>query len=104
MPLELQLVARSSPAEQAGHEGLFGCQLSVLFHRSSLALHTLWMPVACAEQHDARSCLHIITSSALCRRYDLAKFSPVNAVAFDHPDPSIFTVLTCPSAQPGAPS
>ena len=37
------------------------------------------------------------------RRYDLARFSPVNAVAFDHPDPSIFTVLTVPSAQPGAP-
>ena len=39
----------------------------------------------------------------LCR-YDLARFSPVNAVAFDHPDPSIFTVLTVPSAQPGATS
>ncbi len=37
-------------------------------------------------------------------RYDLARFSPVNAVAFDHPDPSIFTVLTVPSAQPGATS
>ncbi|KAK9820068.1 hypothetical protein WJX72_005739 [[Myrmecia] bisecta] len=34
-------------------------------------------------------------------KYDLAKFCPVNAVAFDHPDPSIFTVLTCPSAVPG---
>lgn len=34
-------------------------------------------------------------------KYDLAKFCPVNAVAFDHPDPSIFTVLTCPSAIPG---
>ena len=26
---------------------------------------------------------------------------PVCAVSFDHPDPSIFTVLTCPSAIPG---
>ena len=36
-------------------------------------------------------------------RYDLAKFCPVNAVAFDHPDPSIFTVLTCPGngSRPG---
>lgn len=25
-------------------------------------------------------------------KYDLRKFCPVNAVAFDHPDPSIFTV------------
>lgn len=34
-------------------------------------------------------------------RYDLSKFSPVNSVRCDHPDPSIFTVLTVPSAQPG---
>ena len=29
--------------------------------------------------------------------YDLSTFSPVGAIAFDHPDPSIFTVLTAPS-------
>lgn len=34
-------------------------------------------------------------------KYDLRYFSPVNSVAFDHPDPSIFTVLTVPSATPG---
>ncbi|KAK2078603.1 hypothetical protein QBZ16_003443 [Prototheca wickerhamii] len=34
-------------------------------------------------------------------KYDLARFCPMNAVSFDHPDPSIFTVLTCPSATPG---
>ncbi|KAK9846297.1 hypothetical protein WJX81_001152 [Elliptochloris bilobata] len=34
-------------------------------------------------------------------KYDLARFCPLNAVAFDHPDPSVFTVLTCPSAIPG---
>ena len=34
-------------------------------------------------------------------KYDLARFSPVNTVAFDHPDPSIFTVLTSPSERPG---
>ncbi len=34
-------------------------------------------------------------------KYDLRTFSPVNAVAFDHPDPSIFTVLTSPSETPG---
>lgn len=32
---------------------------------------------------------------------DLKKFCPMNAVSFDHPDPSIFTVLTAPSAIPG---
>jgi homogentisate 1,2-dioxygenase len=34
-------------------------------------------------------------------KYDLAKFCPVNAVVYDHLDPSIFTVLTCPSEDPG---
>ncbi len=30
-------------------------------------------------------------------KYDLRKFNAVNTVSFDHPDPSIFTVLTSPS-------
>eukprot|EP00959_Pyramimonas_sp_CCMP1952_P278475 5822407-Pyramimonas_sp.AAC.1 len=34
-------------------------------------------------------------------RYNLANFCPMNAVGFDHPDPSIFTVLTCPSPVAG---
>lgn len=34
-------------------------------------------------------------------KYDLSRFCPMNAVAYDHPDPSIFTVLTVPSATPG---
>eukprot|EP00271_Cylindrocystis_brebissonii_P014267 TRINITY_DN35573_c0_g1_i1.p1 TRINITY_DN35573_c0_g1~~TRINITY_DN35573_c0_g1_i1.p1 ORF type:complete len:500 (-),score=75.96 TRINITY_DN35573_c0_g1_i1:1458-2957(-) len=34
-------------------------------------------------------------------KYDLSRFCPMNAVLFDHPDPSIFTVLTCPSSTPG---
>ncbi len=34
-------------------------------------------------------------------KYDLSTFSPVGAIAFDHPDPSIFTVLTSPTDQDG---
>jgi len=34
-------------------------------------------------------------------KYNLALFMVVNAVQFDHCDPSIFTVLTCPSNKPG---
>jgi homogentisate 1,2-dioxygenase len=34
-------------------------------------------------------------------RYDLRHFAPVGAILFDHPDPSIFTVLTAPSETPG---
>ncbi len=34
-------------------------------------------------------------------RYDLSKFNTINTVSFDHPDPSIFTVLTSPSVTAG---
>ena len=34
-------------------------------------------------------------------KYDLARFMAINTVSVDHPDPSIFTVLTSPSGQPG---
>lgn len=34
-------------------------------------------------------------------KYDLARFQVINTVSFDHPDPSIFTVLTSPSHPPG---
>ena len=30
-------------------------------------------------------------------RYDLARYNTMGAISFDHPDPSIFTVLTSPS-------
>jgi homogentisate 1,2-dioxygenase len=33
--------------------------------------------------------------------YDLALFNTINTVSFDHPDPSIFTVLTSPSENTG---
>ncbi|MEQ1516707.1 MAG: homogentisate 1,2-dioxygenase [Usitatibacteraceae bacterium] len=34
-------------------------------------------------------------------KYDLARFNTMNTVSYDHPDPSIFTVLTSPSETPG---
>jgi homogentisate 1,2-dioxygenase len=34
-------------------------------------------------------------------KYDLRKFNTIGSISFDHPDPSIFTVLTAPSEQPG---
>ena len=34
-------------------------------------------------------------------KYDLSLFNTINTVSYDHPDPSIFTVLTSPSATPG---
>ena len=37
-----------------------------------------------------------VGTSAPCK-YDLTRFNVINTVSFDHPDPSIFTVLTSPS-------
>lgn len=34
-------------------------------------------------------------------KYDLRKFNTMGSISFDHPDPSIFTVLTCQSDEPG---
>jgi homogentisate 1,2-dioxygenase len=34
-------------------------------------------------------------------KYDLARFMVVGSTSFDHADPSIYTVLTSPSGQPG---
>jgi homogentisate 1,2-dioxygenase len=33
-------------------------------------------------------------------KYDMARFNCINTVSFDHPDPSIFTVLTAPFSSP----
>ena len=34
-------------------------------------------------------------------KYDLRRFNTIGSISYDHPDPSIFTVLTSPSAHPG---
>jgi len=34
-------------------------------------------------------------------KYDLNRFMAINTVSFDHPDPSIFTVMSSPSDSPG---
>ncbi len=34
-------------------------------------------------------------------KYDMARFNCINTVSFDHPDPSIYTVLAAPSGLPG---
>ena len=34
-------------------------------------------------------------------KYDLSRFMVIGTISFDHPDPSIFTVLTSPSEHPG---
>ena len=34
-------------------------------------------------------------------KYDLRRYSPIGAIGYDHPDPSIFTVLTSPSGEVG---
>jgi homogentisate 1,2-dioxygenase len=34
-------------------------------------------------------------------KYDLRRFNTIGSISYDHPDPSIFTVLTSPSGVPG---
>ena len=34
-------------------------------------------------------------------KYDLTRFNAIGSISYDHPDPSIFTVLTSPSDTPG---
>ncbi len=34
-------------------------------------------------------------------KYDLGRFNTIGSISFDHPDPSIFTVLSAPSDHPG---
>jgi homogentisate 1,2-dioxygenase len=34
-------------------------------------------------------------------QYDLSRFNTIGTISYDHPDPSIFTVLTSPSSVPG---
>jgi homogentisate 1,2-dioxygenase len=34
-------------------------------------------------------------------KYDLSRFNTIGSISYDHPDPSIFTVLTSPSDVPG---
>lgn len=41
------------------------------------------------------------TGNSAPYKYNLSRFNVINTVSYDHPDPSIFTVLTSPSGQPG---
>lgn len=41
------------------------------------------------------------TGNSAPYKYDLAKFNVINTVSYDHPDPSIFTVLTSQTSTPG---
>jgi homogentisate 1,2-dioxygenase len=44
---------------------------------------------------------HLFTGNYYPFRYDLRLFNTMNSVSFDHPDPSIYTVLTVASDEEG---
>jgi len=54
----------------------------------------------CVQEH---SCFDVVAwhGNYVPYKYDLWKFCTVNSVAYDHMDPSIFTVMTAPSLNPG---
>ena len=60
-------------------------------HSSPLLCHTIAWPADVVAWHGNYGPY----------KYDLGRFHAVNTVTVDHSDPSIFTVLTCPSAEPG---
>ena len=60
----------------------------------------------CGQFHETRidhSPLDVVAwhGNYCAYKYDLRTYSPVGAILFDHPDPSIFTVLTAPSGVEG---
>jgi homogentisate 1,2-dioxygenase len=83
--------SRDFQAPVAAFEHGGRCQLVAKF------LGGLW---ACELEH---SPLDVVAwhGSYVPYKYDLARFMVINSVSYDHPDPSIFTVLTSPSGTPG---
>ena len=67
------------------------CQLVVKFEGHLWATDLAYSPLDVVAWHG---------SLAPCR-YELARFNTIGTVSFDHPDPSIFTVLTSPTEVPG---
>jgi homogentisate 1,2-dioxygenase len=57
----------------------------------------LW---ACETDHSPLDVVAWHGNYAPCK-YDLRRFNTIGSVSFDHPDPSIFTVLTSPSGETG---
>jgi homogentisate 1,2-dioxygenase len=82
---------RDFQAPVAAYEERGRCELVLKF------LGNLW---AAQARHSPLDVVAWHGNGAPCK-YDLARFMAVNTVSFDHSDPSIFTVLTSPSGQPG---
>ncbi len=55
---------------------------------------------SCPLQHSPLDVVAWVGTSAPYK-YDLSRFNVINSVSYDHPDPSIFTVLTSQSEIPG---
>jgi len=83
--------ARDFQAPVAAYEDKGKCQVVAKF------MGGLW---ACEFAH---SPLDVVAwhGDYVPYKYELARFMAINTVSFDHADPSIFTVLTSPSGQPG---
>jgi homogentisate 1,2-dioxygenase len=67
------------------------CQLVVKFEGHLWATETAHSPLDVVAWH----------GNYVPYKYDLARFNTIGTVSFDHPDPSIFTVLTAPTDMPG---
>lgn len=84
--------ARDFLIPQAQFEDLQG-KFSVI----AKVANRLWM----LEQDHSPLCVVAWHGNYYPFKYDLSRFNTIGTVSFDHPDPSIFTVLTSPSSTPG---
>ena len=66
-------------------------ELTVKFDGRMFAVETDFSPLDVVGWH----------GNHLPYKYDLHRFNVIGSISFDHPDPSIFTMLTSPSPDPG---
>ena len=83
--------ARDFQAPVAAYEEAGKCEVVAKFMGGLWAADFAHSPLAVVAWH----------GDYVPYKYDLARFMTLGTISFDHPDPSIFTVLTSPSAQAG---
>ncbi|RYG63460.1 homogentisate 1,2-dioxygenase, partial [archaeon] len=87
-------VARYEDRDAGNQAGLFSYNVIVKFQHTLYSSPLTHSPFDVVAYHGAY----------LPFKYDLSVFNVINTVSFDHPDPSIFTVLTAASDEgPGCP-
>ena len=101
-PMEL---AERGPAGANGFANQRDFEYPVAYFEDSEEQHTV-VAKFCGELYQAKqnhSPFDVVAwvGNSAPYKYNLSRFNVLNTVSFDHPDPSIFTVLTSPSGETG---